>query len=761
MKKTILLIAFVLSFTVFGMSQNFIWYDTVCLNDHIDISLPFFVNGYEADQVITSEEIQFLNVCTNIEHSYLGDLYIYIICPNGQQSTIHEYYNCNNSYLGSPNHADNCIPGVGYDYCWTMNVPILMTDVCETGNTVQPGFYSPLQSFDSLIGCPINGTWYLRFFDYWGSDDGQIFSWGISFAENQFFYNLLSGRAYVDVNENAIFDDTDYPISNVLVKAGSNRPHDLTDDEGFYSIWVDTSNFNVSIAHVPQFYNGLYSYSPQDYSVYVPDNGDVDTISGLDFLFTPDFYCPILSVEAQHWFGGLCTQTSIQIRYRNDGTIASENTIITVELDDNITYESGGNLISQEGNLLTFDVGTLQPLSHGWFKIYGNYSCDPSLLGTTFCVEAHIYPDDYCGDVDPGWDRSSIAVKGECVGDSLICFTITNTGDLVVGDMQGYSDYRLYQDNILVEYETFQLDGGESIEMCFPATGITLRLEADQRPGHPGNSHPQESIEACGDPNNSQGQILAVSLDDEDPFIDIECVIVTSAWDPNDKTVIPQGLTELHFIDTTDILEYKIRFQNTGNAPAQKVVIVDTISQYLNLSTFVPLGSSHSCSIDFSGSNVVKWTFENINLPDSTSNEPESHGFVKFKIGQQPGNELFTEITNSAAIFFDYNIPVFTNEVFNIIGKTNTVVTYKPDINAKKQVEVFPNPAADYIMFRVDADKYDIELYDSYGRIILYINGIATSEYKMPTSSISNGVYNYRIKNQTGVIGTGKLVIVE
>jgi uncharacterized repeat protein (TIGR01451 family) len=761
MKKSNLFIIFVLSFTVFGVSQDFIWYDTVCLEDHIDISLPFFVDGYDADQVITSEEIEFLNICTKIEHSFLGDLFIYVICPNGQQSTIHEYFSCNNSYLGNPNHSDNCIPGSGYDYCWTMNATDSMTNVCQSGLNVPPGLYLPLQSFDSLIGCPINGTWYLRFFDNWGADDGNIFKWGISFSENPIVYNVLSGRVYADNNENDNYDDTDYPIPNIIVKVDPTGYYDITDAQGFYYVYVDTSDFIVSLANVPQFYNTLFFYEPQSFSIYVPDDGDIDTISGLDFLFTTEFYCPILSVTAQHYHGGLCAPTSIRISYRNNGTLASENTIITVEIDENMTYESGGNLISQEGSLLTFDVGTVQIGAQGSFMLYGQYSCDPNLLGTTFCVEAHIYPDDPCGEIDSQWDHSSVAVEGECVGDSLICFTITNTGDPVEGDMLGNSNYRLYQDNVLVEYGTFQLDGGEVLEMCWPATGMTLRLEADQRPGHPGNSHPQESIEACGGPYNSQGQILAVSLQDEDPFIDIECIIVSSSWDPNDKTVIPQGLTDFHFIDTTVMLEYKIRFQNTGNAPAQKVVVIDTISQYLDLSTFVPLGSSHFCSIDLPSSHVIRWTFENINLPDSCSNEPESHGFVKFKIDQQPGNEMFTVIRNSAAILFDYNIPVFTNEVFNTIGKTDQVVTYKPDFYAKQKVNVSPNPAADYIMFSVDSDIYDLELYDLYGRIVRDIKDITSTDYKIPVKTISNGVYYYRIKDKSGIIGSGKVVIKE
>ncbi len=219
------------------------------------------------------------------------------------------------------------------------------------------------------------------------------------------------------------------------------------------------------------------------------------------------------------------------------------------------------------------------------------------------------------------------------------------------------------------------------------------------------------------------------------------------------------SLTENHYIDSTDVLEYRIRFQNTGTAPAQKVIITDTISEYLDIVTFNPMSSSHACEIDFPQSNVIRWTFEDINLPDINANEPESHGFVKYKIHQQPGNEISTEITNCAAIYFDYNPPVITNEVLNTIADMRQIFTHEFVINEKNRVEVFPNPASTFIKFVVDTKEYDIELYDAYGRIIRHIQNIRSSEYTLSRNGLHDGVYFYRISNSKGVIANGKLII--
>jgi uncharacterized repeat protein (TIGR01451 family) len=757
MRKINLLVAFVLSFAVFGMSQDFFSFDTVCLEDHIDMSFPIIVSGYGEDQIVNTEEGAFLKICANVEHSYIGDLNIYIICPNGQQATIHEYYSCNNAYFGEPNHSDNCNPGIGYDYCWTMNSSYFLEDICFSGSTVPSDTYLPSTSFSNLVGCPINGIWSLKFYDNWGADDGTLFNWSIDFFQQPIMGKYLIGNVFVDINENNVFDqEEDFAWPNMILKAEPGHHYGISDNMGQYSILlVDTTEDNYTVSAL--YDSEIWDLSYPDESFHTVSFENEDTISGLDFAYVTDSYCPDLEVDVTVVAAILCSNNYAYISYKNKGTIVSENTIITVELDDYLTYVSGGNLISQEGNILTFDVGSVSLGESGNFNILLNTICDEAFLGATACVKAHIYPDNPCEEIDPEWDHSSVAVEGECVGDSLIYFTITNTGELGGGDMQGYSDYRLYQNNVLVEYGTFQLEGGESTEMCWPATGMTLRLEAD--PWHPGNSHPQESVELCGSPYNSMGQISVVPSDDNDDFVEIDCSVIVGSYDPNEKYVIPQGLFSEHFIDSTTVLEYKICFQNTGTAPAQKIIIDDIISEYLNIETFHFMSSSHSCNIAIVGSNIIRWTFENINLPDSTTNEPESHGFVKFKIEQQPGNQLFDEITNSAAIFFDYNSPVFTNEVFNTIGKMDEVVTYKPDIFEDQKVKVFPNPAADYIMFSVDSDIYDVELYDSYGRIVRNIKGISSTEYKIPVNTISSGVYYYRIKDHTGLIGSGKLIV--
>ena len=140
------------------------------------------------------------------------------------------------------------------------------------------------------------------------------------------------------------------------------------------------------------------------------------------------------------------------------------------------------------------------------------------------------------------------------------------------------------------------------------------------------------------------------------------------AYDPNDKQVFPNGYSEAHYIANDTILEYLIRFQNTGNAPATHVIIRDTLDVNLDLSTFQLVANSHSVftTLDLN-TREVEFYFQSIMLPDSVNNEPESHGLVSFKIRPVAGLPLLTELNNTAAIYFDNNPPIVTNTTWSTI----------------------------------------------------------------------------------------------
>jgi len=302
-----------------------------------------------------------------------------------------------------------------------------------------------------------------------------------------------------------------------------------------------------------------------------------------------------------------------------------------------------------------------------------------------------------------------------------VCFNISNTGDSGDGDMDTPSEWRLYQDNILIDRQSFQLNGQESLELCFHANGSTMRLEADQNPGHPGYSKPRHTIEMCGPDSiiGTQGMVNSVPQDDADSYRAIYCSEVVNSWDPNDKMATPKGFTDKNYIKDSDRLRYKIRFQNTGTAEAINIKILDTLdATTLNVSTFKMIGSSHDYSYRIYDKGIVEWSFIEINLPDSNANEPESHGYVEFTIEQNAGNQKGTFIENTAAIYFDFNEAVITNTFSNMIWDTTYNIGYAELIDVDNPLQVFPNPnSGEFKVILDDIGNFELELYNSSGQL--------------------------------------------
>ncbi len=165
---------------------------------------------------------------------------------------------------------------------------------------------------------------------------------------------------------------------------------------------------------------------------------------------------------------------------------------------------------------------------------------------------------------------------------------------------------------------------------------------------------------------------------------------VVGSVDPNDKLVSPSIHNGIADITDEDVLHYKIRFQNVGNYYASRVIIKDTLSPYLDLSTL----EFGTCSHKFSASledGILTWMVDDIILPDSSESEELSQGFVSFTVKALKNTPSESLIANRASIQFDYNDEIITNEVYN------RFINYQSSKEAALMAELFPNPCTDHI----------------------------------------------------------------
>ncbi|MGZ4116495.1 MAG: DUF7619 domain-containing protein [Bacteroidia bacterium] len=236
---------------------------------------------------------------------------------------------------------------------------------------------------------------------------------------------------------------------------------------------------------------------------------------------------------------------------------------------------------------------------------------------------------------------------------------------------------------------------------------------------------------------------------------------VTGCHDPNSKMVMPQGTGPYGDIFQSDsILTYTIHFQNNGNDTAHFVEVTDTLSQFLDPATVVPGASTHPYTFSLSGEGTMSFRFDNIMLPDSTTDEPASNGYFTYTVKVKTGTPIGSVINNTADIYFDYNQPVITNTT------TNRIVDFTMGIETattNNAVKVYPNPFTDNTTFVIESDKlnetYSFELADVLGKKVRSMSGISEKQFQVSRSGLQNGIYFYKIYSSESIVGIGKLII--
>lgn len=227
---------------------------------------------------------------------------------------------------------------------------------------------------------------------------------------------------------------------------------------------------------------------------------------------------------------------------------------------------------------------------------------------------------------------------------------------------------------------------------------------------------------------------------------------VVASYDPNMKEVSPRGTGTPGYIPaSTPELAYTIHFQNTGTAPAINVSVIDTLSTNVDQASLKITGNSHNMSPEWLAPNVVKFNFNNIFLPDSSSNEAASHGFVRFTVKPHSGLTPGTQIKNKGYIYFDSNPAVITNTALNTIQNGIAV----PTSPAIAHVKVYPNPATDEV-FVENLQGGKVSIYNVNGALITEQEVIA-GKVSVDISRLAPGVYILKAINKDNTVTT-KLV---
>ena len=143
---------------------------------------------FDPGQTLTNVN-DLLSVCVEMEHSFMGDLVLQVICPNGQTTILHQQGG-GGTFIGDANDMDafDPEPGTCWTYCWSPTATngtfqensSTNTVPSSQGTALAPGIYEAVQSFNNLLGCSLNGEWIFQSTDLWAADNGFICNWTIN-----------------------------------------------------------------------------------------------------------------------------------------------------------------------------------------------------------------------------------------------------------------------------------------------------------------------------------------------------------------------------------------------------------------------------------------------------------------------------------------------------------------------------------------------------------------------------------------------------
>ena len=242
---------------------------------------------------------------------------------------------------------------------------------------------------------------------------------------------------------------------------------------------------------------------------------------------------------------------------------------------------------------------------------------------------------------------------------------------------------------------------------------------------------------------------------------------VIGPYDPNFKEVSPKGRGASGIIFTSDsVLEYMVHFQNTGTAPAENIVVIDTLDNNLNAASLRPVYMSGKCKVTLNqvGTyNIATFTFPEINLPPVSSEPITSNGMFTYTVHTKPGLAIGSTFQNSASIYFDYNAPIKTNKTLNTLGSAAGV----PSVGATQQsFTVYPNPANNTfnaIITSAATATGDLKVCDITGRTLITktVNTqTGTQTVAVDVNHLAPGTY-FVTYSANGATTTQKLVIIK
>jgi len=732
-----------------------------------DLTSSVLISGYPEGSLIENCD-DFNSVFVNMEHSYMGDLSIALECPNGTIVNMLTFPSGGGgTFVGQALDEETTEPGIGWDYVWTPEASngtwgqnVLTNSVAVTmptpGNSLASGTYSSQEDLCNFLGCPLNGVWTLIVTDNLGADNGYLFNWGLELAgtqsenvyveytpqiSNDFAHSFWSGDDLLSLSLNgdtAIINTAEISTLNLSFQTidnlGCSTTENTTIEVFNYPIDIITPDYTYdpsSAPALPIFYGqatGLGFNSTFEWSYWPPDG--IEAIGSVFYLDIPNdnsFY--VLTAENDLYPG--CSDTDTVNVFLPEIQIGGY-----IFFDANLN----GIMDSTEVGMPNFPFTIANNGTNSFSTATGQYFAFPNYSGNsiTILIDTTLWIPTtditYTFDLTQGntftynfgvYQASNEVtdVAGFISVPSTLCI-LNNTQHLSIVNQGNTmpSGYAVYTFDTLCTFvnsvPAVDSISGNQLFYNFGPLNYNANYPIHVTLDMPNTGMPGDSLWFTFQVYHS------VSSDSMAVFMDGITTPILCSYDPNDIREL-NGIGPDGRIAPNTTLDYVIRFENLGTATAYDVVIIDELPEELDPLSLQPIAASHPYQIIIEQGTLIV-DFNDINLPQANEDSLLNKGYIHFRIDQIPDLPVGTQFTNSAAIYFDYNPPIYTNHALSTIFECPQTSLY------------------------VNASDAQLEILDNVSNITWYINGVATGETGNAITPSETGSYQAQATTSDG-----------
>jgi subtilisin-like proprotein convertase family protein len=159
----------------------------------VEYAIPFVISDYPEGSTVAEAGGAIL-ICATMEHSYLGDLDLWVTCPDGTRWALHYFDRTDNitRQLLGEGDMNTTTADPAYQYCWRVDAPRTFKEYVNQTNlavdeSLPAGDYAPEDPLSVIADCVINGEWSLRVRDNFPVDNGSVAAWSVAFEGMESF----------------------------------------------------------------------------------------------------------------------------------------------------------------------------------------------------------------------------------------------------------------------------------------------------------------------------------------------------------------------------------------------------------------------------------------------------------------------------------------------------------------------------------------------------------------------------------------------